>query len=164
MKITLFLSLMFTAFYANANETIVPLDVELGYWETTSEMSENDMLNEMLANMPESQRAQMRAMMESKMKPPVVKQCITEDSLKDMDKQLREAFGGQQQCKFKVIKSTNKEFIGELNCVGNITTVHTKVITSKRHESNVVSNVAEMGTTNIHTIAEWKSATCPAGL
>ena len=47
------------------------------------------MIKQMLANMPESQRAQMRAMMESEMKPPVVKQCITEDSLNDMDKQLR---------------------------------------------------------------------------
>jgi hypothetical protein len=42
-----------------------------------------------------------------------------------MDKQMREAFGDQQQCKFNVTKSNNKEFIGELNCAGNITTIHT---------------------------------------
>jgi len=164
MKITLFLSLLFSAFCANADETIVPLDMELGYWEITSEIGENNIIQQMLAKMPEAQRAQMRAMMESEMKQPVVKQCITEDSLKDMNAQLREAFGGQQQCKFKVTNSNNKEFMGELDCAGSITTIHTKVITSKRHESNVVSHIPEMGTNDILTIAEWKSATCPTGL
>lgn len=41
-----------------------------------------------------------------------------------------------------------------LDCVGKITNIDTKVITSKCHESNVVSEVAKMGTTNIRTIAE----------
>jgi hypothetical protein len=164
MKVTVFISLLFTAFFANAAQTIVPLDMALGYWETTTEIEENDMIKQMLASVPEAQRDQMRAMMEGQVKQPIVKQCITEDTLKDMDKQMREAFGDQQQCKFNVTKSNNKEFIGELNCAGNITTIHTKVITSKRHESSAVSNIVGMGATNIRTIGEWKSATCPAGL
>jgi len=164
MKKAVFFSLLFAPFYASADQTIVPLDMELGYWEITSEMGKNDILDKMLAAMPESQRPQMRAMMESNMKPPVVKQCITLDSLKNMDQQLRETFGGQQQCKFEVTKSTNREFMGELNCGGNMTTIHTQVISTKRHHSDVVSNMAEMGSANIQTVAEWKSAVCPAGL
>ena len=96
------------SFYVHADEIIVPLDMKLGYWETTTEIGENVMIKQVLANMPESQRAQMRAMMESEMKPHVLKHCITKDSFKDMDKQLREAFSGQQQCKFKVIKVQEK--------------------------------------------------------
>jgi len=164
MKPNLLLGFMFAPLYAHAGQAIVPLDMELGYWEITSEMGKNDIIDQMLASLPESQRAQMRAMMEGNMKPPVVKQCITEASLKDMDKQLQEALGAQQHCQFEVTKSTNKEFMGELNCSGNMTTVHTKVISSKRQESNVITNMADMGSANIRTIAVWKSNICPSGL
>ena len=44
--------------------------------------------------------------------------------------------------------------MAELDFAGNITNIDTKVITSKRHESKVVSEVAKMGATNIRTIAE----------
>jgi hypothetical protein len=164
MKKTLLLSLLITAFSAHSDNNIVPLDMTLGYWEITSEIGENDIIDKMLASMPESQRAPMRAMMESNMKPPVVKQCITEGSMKDMDKQLKKSFGGEQQCQFTVAKSTSTEFMGELNCEGNIITIHTNVITPKRHEATVVSNIAQMGTMNIRTVTEWKTATCPAEL
>lgn len=164
MKTLLSLSLIFSVFYANANEMIVPLDMEPGYWEITSAIGESDMIDQMIANMPESQRTQMRTMMESQMKPPVIKQCITKDSHKDMDKELREFIGVKRACKFNVTKTNNKEFMGQLDCPNNTSTIHTKVITAKRHESNVVTKVENMGTNTIQTISEWKSATCPAGL
>ncbi len=164
MRKIFFFSLMLTAFYANADEKIVPLDMELGYWEIRSEMGESEMLKEMLASVPESQRAQVRAMMDSSMKLPIVKQCVTEALLKDMGKQIRESLSGQKECLFKVIKTTNKELEGEFNCSGNISTIHTKVISSKRHEGEVNSVVEGVGAHNMRMISEWKSATCPAGV
>ena len=84
------LSILLFAFNVSAVTKIVPLDMELGYWETSSEMEESDMIKNMLANIPKEQRAKMREMMKSKMKTPMVKQCITEDSFKDMEKKMRE--------------------------------------------------------------------------
>jgi len=124
MKTTLFLSLLFTSFYANAEQKITPLD----------------------------------------MASPMVKQCITKDSIEDMDKQLKQSFGAEQQCQFDILKTTNKTFAGQLNCAGMITTVDIKVISPKRHEANIVSNMAEMGSVSIKTVSEWKSSTCPAGI
>lgn len=165
MKISLLFSILFCPFVVNAEQTIVPLDMKLGYWEVTSEMGKNDLIEQMLASLPESQRAQMRSMMENNMKkPPVVYQCVSQDSLNNMAKQLSDSIGAPQPCKFKVTTSTSKTFAGELDCAGTKTTLHTKVINSKRHESHVVSTIPEMGTVNIHTIAEWKSETCPAVL
>lgn len=63
---------------------------------------------------------------------------------------------------YKIIKTTNKELMGELHCSGSMMTIHTKIISSKRHETDVVSTVAEMGVNEICTISEWKLATCPA--
>lgn len=164
MKNTLLLGLALSSFTAFAAEEFVPLDMKLGYWETTSEIGESDMVKNMLANLPEAQREQVRAMMKSQIKTQIVKQCITKESLQNMEQQMKDSFGKENQCDFTVTSSTRREFIGNLNCGDNITTIHTKVINPKRNESDVVSEMGGMGSTKLRTIAEWKSDTCPAGV
>lgn len=161
-KLFVFL-LVITTYQVRANVELVPLDMELGYWETTSEMD----IEAMLAAIPESQRAAIRAMMSSKMKIPVIKQCITEESLKDMEKQMKESFKSTgNDCDLQVKESTAQEFSGVLICAGGQTkmTISTKSINSKRIESQVLANMGGMGENNIKTIGEWKSATCPDGV
>ena len=46
-----------------ADVDLVPLNMELGYWETTTKVD----IEGMLANIPEEQRAMVRGMMSSKM-------------------------------------------------------------------------------------------------
>jgi len=161
-KIFIFL-LIIIANQVKADVELVPLDMELGYWETTSQMD----VEAMLASIPEEQRAAIRGMMSSKMKIPVIKQCITKDSLKDMEAQMKESFkSAGNDCNLKVNKSTSKEFNGVLTCAGGATkmTISTKSINSKRIESQVMANMGGMGENNIKTIGEWKSATCPEGI
>lgn len=146
-----------------ADVELVPLDMELGYWETTSEMD----IEAMLASIPEEQRATVRAMMSSKMKIPVIKQCITQESLNDMEKQMKELFkSAGNDCDLQVNKSTAQEFNGVLTCAEGQTkmTISTNSINSKRMESQVIANMGSMGKNNITTVGEWKSATCPEGV
>ena len=167
MKTIVLFSLFLTVSTLHAEETLVPLDMELGYWETTTEIEESEMISNLLASMPESQRAMMREMMKSQIQSAIGKQCITEESLKDAEKQIRESLSGEgidDRCEFTIIKSTSKEFVGTVTCAGFPTQVHTKVINSKRNESNVVSKLGGLGENKIRSIAEWKSSTCPAGL
>jgi hypothetical protein len=157
------LSIIISAFNANAEIKLVPLDMDPGYWETTTEMGESDIIKNMIANMPEAQRAKMREMMKSKMKIPMVKQCITEESFKDMEKKMREGMGDNaKNCQFDTKKSTNKEFIGVLDCSHSKFTIHTKVINSKHNESSAVADMGAAGLNKIRTISKWKSTTCPA--
>lgn len=161
-KITI-LSLIIIATQVKADVELVPLDMELGYWETTTQLD----LEGMLANIPEQQREMVRGMMSKKMKVPVIKQCITQDSLKDMEAQMRKSFkSAGDDCDLQVIKSTAKEFNGVLNCAGGKTktTISTKLINSKRFESQIDTDMNEMGSNSIETISEWKSAVCPDGI
>lgn len=167
MKKLLIASLLVSATAAQADIKIVPLEMELGYWETTTKIGESDMLKNMLKNLPESQRAKMKEMMPGPMQIPVVKQCITPDSLKDMGAQIKEGLGkheGAENCQFNVTKSNAKEFIGSLVCSGMPTTIHSRVINAKHHESKVVSNVPGMGSNKITSTGKWVSSTCPAGV
>jgi len=166
MKIFISLAFLFASINAYSDQKLIPLEMELGYWETTATMQESDMMSKMLAQLPEAQRALAKQMMGSKMKIPVVKQCITKDSFKDMEKQLRDSMGNKEdECKFKITKSTNKEFIGTLNCQsGQATKVHTRVVNSKLNKTDVIVDMGEMGKNKILTVAKWISATCPAGV
>jgi hypothetical protein len=161
-KILVFL-LVIASHQVKADVELVPLNMELGYWETTSEMD----IEAMLASIPKEQRATIRAMMSSKMKIPVIKQCITQDSLKDLEAQMKESFkSAGNNCDLQVNKSTSQEFNGVLTCAGGATkmTISTKSINSKRIESQVMANMGGMGKNNIKTIGEWKSAICPEGV
>lgn len=163
MKKICVLLLMITASRVYADVDLVPLDMELGYWETTSQMD----VEAMLASVPEEQRAMIRGMMSNKMKIPVIKQCITQDSLKDMEAQMKESFqSAGTDCDLQVHKSTSQEFKGVLTCADGATkmTIHTKSVNSKRIESLVMANMGGMGENNIKTIGEWKSAICPDGV
>ena len=108
-KIALGLILLATTMTAQAD--MVPLDMELGYWETTTEIEESEMMRNMLASVPEAQRAQMRQMMQGSVESNVDRQCITADSFKDMEKQMMESFGDDNAhgCQFEVTKSSSKE-------------------------------------------------------
>ncbi|MBL4630032.1 MAG: DUF3617 family protein [Paraglaciecola sp.] len=103
------------------------------------------------------------------MKLAVEKQCITEQTYKDMKSKMMESFNSASKdndCDMQVIKSTSQEFVGVVNCANGATKINitTKSINSKRHESKISTNAAGMGQNNIKTIGEWKSATCPAGV
>jgi len=147
-----------------ADVDLVPLDMELGYWETTTEMFESDAMKKVLESLPESKRAQFSEMMKSRMQKPIGKQCITADSFTDFAEKFKTSMGGNSDCRFTIKKSTAQEFIAELNCAGNATTIHTKVIDAKRQESNIVNTTGAMGQNKIRTVAQWKSSTCPAGV
>ncbi|MFT5333699.1 MAG: hypothetical protein ACJASY_002652 [Halioglobus sp.] len=166
MKKTIALGLMLTACMATAEVKLVPLDMELGYWETTTKMEESEMMRNLLASIPEAQRAQMREMMQGALQSAVGRQCITADSFKDMEKQMRESMGSEAgpDCQFGITKSTSKEWLGTFTCAGMPSTIHAKVINSRRHESTVVSVVPGVGQNKIISTGLWKSATCPQDL
>lgn len=164
MKVITILALSLGSFNAVAETELVPLDIEPGYWETSVEIEQSQMIKDMLANLPAAQREMVLKQMESSMPDSVSKQCLTEESIKDMEKQLRENLGSQgDSCDFNVTKSTSTEFLGEINCQNIPTVVHTKVINSKRQESVATSTVPGMGETKVVMIGEWKSAACPTG-
>lgn len=163
MKTIMIFLLVVTAYQVKAEVELVPLDMELGYWETNSQMD----VEAMLANIPKEQREMLRGMMSSKMKIPVIKQCITQKTLEDMEKQMKESFDSAgSDCDLDVMKSTDQEFNGVLTCAGGKTTmtIETRVINTKRIESQVVAEMGGMGQNNIKTVGEWKSATCPDGI
>lgn len=146
-----------------ADVELVPLDMELGYWETTTQID----VEGMLANVPDEQKAMVRGMMADKMKVPVHKQCITQDTLKDMEAQMRESFKSVgDDCNLHVTKSTSQEFNGVLTCKDGATktTIGTKSVSSKRLETQITTDMGGMGKNNIKTIGEWKSSTCPHGV
>ena len=148
---------------AKGDANFVPLDMELGYWEITTEMN----FDEMLAKVPKEQRAMMRQMMSGKMKIPVVKQCITQETYKNMQAKLMEtAKTSGNDCALQVIKSSPQEFNGVVTCqdTGTKATLPTNSINPKRHEIQIQPDTAGIGQNNIKTIGVWKSATCPAGI
>lgn len=167
MKKSFLLGLIIAASSAHAEVEMVPLDMELGYWESSAEMLENGAMAKVLESIPEAQRAMMKEMMESKMKIPTTKQCITADTFKDLEKKMRESMGDQeggQNCEFKVTSSSSKEFSGTLKCASMNASIQTKAINSKRQESTIESTMAGVGVTKLKMVAEWKGGTCPAGI
>lgn len=166
MKNIIALGLVLTATTTIAETDLVPLDIELGYWETTTQIEESEMMKNLLASVPEAQRVQMRQMMQSGLAKNLGRDCVTEESFADMEKMLKESYGGEgnQGCQFDVTKSSGTEFMGSITCAGMPSTVHTQVIDSKHHESTVISVIPGMGENKITTSARWKSAECPADL
>lgn len=163
MKKLFVLFLIVIASQVKADVELVALDMELGYWETTTQID----IEGMLANVPDKQKAMVRGMMADKMKVPVHKQCITQDTLKDMEAQMRESFKSVgDDCNLHVTQSTSQKFNGVLNCKGGATktTINTKSVNSKRLETQIMTDMGGMGKNNIKTVGEWKSATCPHGV
>ena len=150
----------------DANKEIVPLDTELGYWESTTDMGE--MIKQMLSNLPESQRAQMAELMKGETENPVTQECVTAQTQKDFGKSMVESFGASDQCKLVVIKSTSTEFEGAVDCdesaIAASAQIHMKLSDSKHFETTTVSTVNGVEASNTRTVSEWKSATCPAGV
>ncbi len=112
------------------------------------------------------QRATAGAMMSSKIKIPVIKQRITQDTLDNPAAQMKASFKSVgADCELQVIKSTLQVFNGVMTCASGSTkvTISTKSINSKRHESLINTDMGGMSQHNIKTIGEWKSATCPNG-
>ncbi|MFT5482386.1 MAG: hypothetical protein ACI9GW_001036 [Halieaceae bacterium] len=167
MKKLLLLGFLTVVNIAHSEIELVPLDMELGYWETNGEVLHSDAINKVLESVPEAQRAMMREMMGSKMKIPKSKQCITEASFKDLEKRMRESMGDQaagQGCKFEVSNSSSKGYSGKLSCKGMETLVHTKAINSKRQETTVESTIVGVGASKLRLLTEWKAKICPEGL
>ncbi len=164
MKNLIVIFLIVTAWNIRADAELVPLNMELGYWETTTKIEANEIMTKMLANLPEAQRTAINEMMKDKINLPVVKQCVTEATFKNMEAQIKESlsnYDGTENCDLQVIKTTSLEFDGILACDGHTTTVSTKVIDSKHHETAVSTNMGGLGQNKITTTGEWKSASCP---
>lgn len=162
MKALTILSLALASLTANAEQKIVPLDIEPGYWKTTAEIEHSQAVKDMLANLPEAQREMVMKQMESSMQNNTSKQCVTEESIKDMDSLIRESLGSQgSDCEIQVSKSTSTEMIAEVKCQGVSTVLHNKVINSKRQETVATSSVPGMGDTKVNMVVEWESETCP---
>ena len=157
------LSLTLISLTATAEQKIVPLDIDPGYWKTTVEIEQSQAIKDMLANLPEDQREMVMKQMESSMQSSTSKQCVTEESINDMEKMMREGLGSQgNSCELEVSKSTSTELIAEMKCQGVATVIHTKVINSKRQETTATSNGAGVGETKVNMVVEWESETCPA--
>ncbi len=163
MKKLWVLLLIIVVSHAKADVEIVPLDMELGYWEIKTQINIEDILD----SIPLEQRATAGAMMSSKIKIPVIKQRITQDTLDDPAAQMKASFKSVgADCELQVIKSTLQVFNGVMTCASGSTkvTISTKSINSKRHESLINTDMGGMSQHNIKTIGEWKSATCPNGV
>ena len=161
MKNLFLLTAALFSFNAQADIEIVPLDIELGYWESTIEIQENSMMDEMLAGIPEEQRAMVRQMMQKAM-PKNINQCVTQESLNNMEEQLKKNIGSKaDSCAFKITKSTSQILTGEMNCDGAITAIKTEVENSKRNITNVVGDIPGQGKTKLKITSEYKSASCP---
>ena len=148
--------------YSYADVDFVPLDMELGYWETTTQLGHSEAIRNILAGMPESQRVNFLEMLKSKTQVSVVKQCISSETRNNIDQKIIGSMAGSKNCDFKLIKSTSQQFTAELNCAGQPTFIHTKVINSKRQDTVVIKSMGAMEQNTITTIAQWKSPVCPA--
>ena len=161
-KATLFLLLLSTSLIANASKIVAP-NMDLGHWITITDTSA--MVEQMLANVPESSRAMVKEMMQKQMqKNSTNEQCITKETLENFDEQLKETFAKQQNCDFDIVESTRTKFVGDLNCSGSKMRVVTNVIDSKRNETKITTRVAGTKETTVTSMSKWQSATCPAGI
>ncbi|MBL4672874.1 MAG: DUF3617 family protein [Arenicella sp.] len=111
MKKILFICLCLTASTSYAEVDVVPLDMELGYWETTTEIVESEAIKSMLANLPESQRDQVREMMKNKTQLSVVKQCITSDFFEDSRRNLKNQWGLKRAASLRLKKARAKSLL-----------------------------------------------------
>lgn len=164
MKKSLFLSIFLTHGIANAENTIVPLDMEFGYWEFRTEMLESEMMTKMLESMPESQRAMVSDMMKNKLKFPTVKQCITADDFESFEEKFKESMGGNMNCDIEIQESSSKEFLGKFVCDTHTMQIKTRAINTKRQETEIMSDMAGQGLTKMRSVGEWQSSTCPDGI
>ena len=146
-----------------AEQKIVSLDMEPGYWETSTQVEQSQQLKDMLANLPDNQRDLVLQQMGSSLGARKSSQCITKESIQNMGEFIRDSLGSHSNsCELEVTESSKTELIAKMNCQGVPTTMHTKVINSRKHESVASSSVPGMGETKVNMIAEWKSATCPS--
>ena len=163
MKKYLILPFLMMANQAYAEVDFVPLKMELGYWEISSSVN----IDDMLAQVPEEQRAMMRNMLTNQVEKTVVKQCITAESQKNMQIKMMDAFSKNNgKCTLKVIKSSAQSFVGVVKCDVNDATINiaTEVINAKRHESQITTDLGELGQTKIESVSKWKADTCPDGV
>jgi len=136
---------------------VTPLDIEFGYWESKSEIIENDMMNAILSQMPADQQAQIRAMVQSSMLSQTAKQCFSKETFENFEAELKKAIGGKSDCSMEVLKSTNKELIGTLKCNGRNMEVTTKVVNRSLVESTLIG----ADSTKIKVLSRFVSNQCP---
>ena len=147
---------------AFAVKIVVP-EMELGHWVTKVDAS--SMLEKALASVPKENRAMVKKMMEQKVQSTRTSgQCITKEKLANFDQQIKQAFGEQNNCKFKVIESNRKKFVATMNCPGSVVQIETNIISAKRNESTITSNVGGGGESILTSVSEWQSSECPASL
>jgi|GEM_PF-1569246 len=146
----------------SATEIVVP-DLDLGHWVTTVDTSE--LVEKALAAVPASSRAMLKNIIEQQLQGASTSdQCITQETLDNFDDQIKEGFGNQTNCEFNIIESSSEKFVATMQCPEADLRAETNIISSKRNESTLVSDVAGMGKTTIKSVSEWVSSDCPAGL
>jgi len=162
-KIIFLLSLCLFTTASHAETEVVPLDMEFGYWESKTEIQANEMIDKMLAGIPEAQRAQMMAMVKSQLnQSKVSKQCFSEETFKNFEEEFKKSMGGKQDCSFKVQKSTKTELVGEIYCPEGVIKINTKLINKKETKSSITTS-GEMGGMNMNMTSKFVSSQCPAG-
>lgn len=160
-KIIICILALCTSFVTQANEIVIP-DLELGHWVTTTDSSA--FIEQALASIPEESRAMVRQMMKEKMKSSSTSdQCITKDTLKNIDKQMENAFG-DNQCEHNITESNKKNLAVTMKCSGSVIKINTRFINAKLSESAITTNVEGMASTTMKMTSKWKSNTCPQGI
>jgi len=160
-KIIICIFVLYTSFVTQANEIVIP-DLALGHWVTTTDTSA--FIEQALASIPEESRTMVRQMMTEKMKSSSTSdQCITKDTLKNIDKQMKDAFG-DNQCELNITKSNKKKLAVSMTCLGSVININTSFINAKLSESAITTNVEGMASTTMKMTSKWKSSICPKGI
>jgi len=121
------------------------------------------MIDQILAGIPEAQRAQMMAIVKSQLnQSKISKQCFSKETFKNFEEEFKKAMGGKKDCSFKVQKSTKKELIGEIYCPEGTIKINTQLVNKKETKSSITTS-GQMGGMNMNMTSKFVSAQCPAG-
>jgi len=161
-KIIISLLACYTPFIVNATEIVTP-DIELGNWVTTTDVSA--FIAQALAGVPEATRPMLRKMMEDQMEGANnANQCITKDILANFDKQLKSAFGENQDCKFAVTESSKAKLVASMTCPGSVMKIETLFVNDKLSTSSLKTNAQGMPETTLNMTSKWTSSDCSEGV
>lgn len=153
-----------------AADTVHPLDVKLGLWETTVVSERNGappIPPDMLAKLSPEQKARMEAMMKQRQaegpKTHTIKKCMTKEDLNKSE------FMGKEdpECTRTIVSSTSRKLEGKVECTragekqsGTFTIEAVDSSTVKGDVHMVLSSGANTMTANSHFTSKWVGPSC----
>jgi hypothetical protein len=142
-----------------------PMNIEPGLWKSETKMDNGGMIKQMLAKVPEAQRAMVKQMMEKSMKKqlPATDVCFTKEMINNPQKVYEEQMAKNTQgCKFNVKESTSTKFSGTMVCKDkNFSSDFVWKVKNKKETESVVNIVSNGGAKQkIHVISKWFKADC----